>query len=87
MNQAKVMVGYTDSTTLRGRFNWTFELDQELGVPEAQFPSDKSLGVWEWWYDEAEQNGVVRLYTRVSKGYPCATWFLFWRRVHVVSWS
>ena len=70
MNQAKVMVGYTDSTTLRGRFNWTFELDQELGVPEAQFPSDKSLGVWEWWYDEAEQKGVVRLYTRVSKEYP-----------------
>jgi hypothetical protein len=34
MNQAKVMVGYTDGTdpSMTGRFNWTFELDSNLAV-------------------------------------------------------
>merc|ERR1712228_225900 len=70
MNQAKVMVGYTDPVTLHGKFNWTFELDQDLAVPEKDFPMEKSLGVWEWWYNEEDQKGFVRLYTRVSKAYP-----------------
>lgn len=70
MNQGKVMVEYTDPATLHGRFNWTFELDQDLSVAEADFPHDKSLGVWEWWYDDQEQKGFVRVLTRVSDLYP-----------------
>ena len=70
MNQAKVMVGYTDPSdpSLHGKFNWTFELDANLDVPEENFPHDKSLGVWEWWVDD-EGKGVVRVYQRVSARY------------------
>jgi hypothetical protein len=83
MNQPKVMVGYTDPSdpSLRGRFNWTFELDADLAVPEADFPLSKSLGIWEWIADptsrvsssgektEKGHRGMVRIYQRVSKMY------------------
>jgi hypothetical protein len=39
-------------------------------MAEGDFPRDKSLGVWEWWWDERQQKGFTRLYTRVSKEYP-----------------
>ena len=67
-NQGKVMVEYTDPADpgLAGGFNWTFELDADLAVPEAEFPIDKSLGVFSWRYDEARGSGVVRMYQRVS---------------------
>ena len=64
------MVRYTDpadhDSALAGGFNWTFELDADLAVPEADFPMDKSLGVFSWRYDEARGSGVVRMYQRVS---------------------
>ena len=60
MNQAKVMVDYTQPTTLHGRFNWTYDLDSDLAVGEGSFPLDRSLGVWEWWYDEKRQKGLTR---------------------------
>ena len=71
MNQAKVLVGYTDpsDTRLKGRFNWTFQLDADLAVAEADFPMDTDLGVWEWWVDESSGKGVVRVYQRVSQQY------------------
>lgn len=70
-NQGKVMVLYTDPTDpkLAGGFNWTFELDADLAVPEAEFPMDRSLGIFSWEYDEARGAGVVRMYQRVSAQY------------------
>lgn len=70
-NQPKVLVAYTDPNdpSLRGGFNFTFELDQDLALSEAAFPKSASLGVWEWWWDEAKQSGVVRVYQRVSERY------------------
>ena len=58
------MVGFTDPAdpTLHGNFNFTFELDQDLAVPEHAFPMDKSLGVWEWWVDQETGQGTVRVY-------------------------
>ena len=72
MNQAKVMTAFTDASSpeLIGSFNWTFELDADLTVPEAKFPKDKSLGVWSWRFDKASQKGIVRMYQRVSELYP-----------------
>ena len=78
MNQPKVMVGYTDpkDPNLRGRFNWTFELDADLSVSEADFPASQSLGIWEWMVapsesigDKVAHRGMVRIYQRVSKMY------------------
>eukprot|EP00756_Hemistasia_phaeocysticola_P053805 Hpha_TRINITY_DN29757_c0_g1::TRINITY_DN29757_c0_g1_i1::g.2522::m.2522 len=71
MNQAQVLVGYTDpgDPQLVGRFNWSFELEEDLAVPETTFPMNKSLGVWEWRQDPQSQRGIVRVYQRVSAQY------------------
>ncbi len=72
MNQGKVMVALADGADpeLVGAFNWTFELDADLAVPEADFPADQSLGVWSWRYDATQGKGIVRVYQRVSARYP-----------------
>jgi hypothetical protein len=63
MNQAKVLVGLTDPSDpeLIGRFNWTFELQADLSVPEQEFPKNQSLGIWEWRYDTVLKKGIVRV--------------------------
>ena len=75
MNQAKVMTALTDPAAdplrQRGSFNWTFELDADLAVPEEHFPANKSLGIWSWERDAARGGrGRVRVYQRVSALYP-----------------
>eukprot|EP00937_MAST-01D_sp_MAST-1D-sp2_P003702 g3702.t1 len=72
MNQPKAMVALTagGDPLLAGSFNWTFELELDLGVGERAFPANASLGVWSWRYDAARRGGVVRLYQRVSRRYP-----------------
>jgi hypothetical protein len=70
MNQAKVMHEWTDALSLRGRFNWTYELELPLDVPFEEFPSNASFFEWEWWYDKDKGKGFTRLYTRISNQYP-----------------
>ena len=87
MNQAKVMVDFTDPSDpfLRGSFNWTFELELDLAVPESEFPKNASLGIWSWermpsgsgatttavtTTPTARGQGITRLYQRVSQRYP-----------------
>ena len=72
MNQPKVLVHFTDpkDPSLRGSFNWTFELDSDLAVTESDFPLNRSLGKTEWWVDDASGQGVVRVFQRVSALYP-----------------
>ena len=48
MNQARVSHAWTDAATLRGSFNFTYELQYPLDVAFEDFPKDASLGVWEW---------------------------------------
>ena len=70
MNSGKTMIKYTDPADpqLRGGFNWTFELDEDLAVAEADFPATSSLGILEWSADKAGK-GLVRVYQRVSEKY------------------
>jgi hypothetical protein len=72
MNQPKVMTSFTDPTSddLYGSFNWTFELNSDLTVPEKEFSTNKSLGVWSWKYDNHRNKSIVRVYQRVSLLYP-----------------
>ena len=53
MNQPKVLVHLTQpgDPNLRGSFNWTFELDANLAVPQSDFPRNRSWGKAEWWRD------------------------------------
>ena len=72
MNQPKVLVELTqpDDPYLRGSFNWTFEYDANLAVPEHDFPSNQSWGKAEWWRDNETGIGHVRLYSQTSLMYP-----------------
>jgi len=70
MNQAKVMHSWTDPSSLKGHFNFTYELQLPLDVAFADFPRNASLGVWEWWWDERMAKGFTRIYLRVSNLYP-----------------
>jgi hypothetical protein len=46
MNNPKVLVQLTQAGDphLRGSFNWTFEYDADLAVPESDFPRNRSWG-------------------------------------------
>jgi hypothetical protein len=37
--------------------------------PQADFPANRSLGIFEWWFDTEKQKGIVRVYQRVSPMY------------------
>ena len=72
MNQPKVMTTFTDPTSndLHGSFNWTFELNSDLTLPEQEFGANNSLGIWSWKYDTHLNKAIVRVYQRVSLLYP-----------------
>jgi len=70
MNQAKVLHEWTDPLTMRGHFNWTYDLQYPLDVAIDAFPANATLGEWEWWYDKEKRKGFVRLYLRVNEQYP-----------------
>ena len=72
MNNPKVLVQLTQpgDPHLRGSFNWTFEYDADLAVPEHDFPRNSSWGKAEWWRDAATGVGHVRLFSQTSPMYP-----------------
>ena len=72
MNQPQVLVRLTrpDDPHLRGSFNWTFEYDADLALPEPDFPHDRSWGKAEWWRDSTTGVGHVRLFSQTSTMYP-----------------
>lgn len=72
MNQPKVLVYLTqpDDPNLRGSFNWTFEYDANLAVPQSDFPRNQSWGTAEWWRDSETGIGHVRLFSQTSEMYP-----------------
>ena len=72
MNQPKVLVHLTqpEDPSLRGSFNWTFEYDADLAVPQSDFPRDRSWGKAEWWRDSETGIGHVRLFSQTSAMYP-----------------
>ena len=72
MNQPKVLVHLTqpEDPNLRGSFNWTFELDANLEVPQSDFPLNRSWGKAEWWRDNETGIGHVRLFSQTSAMYP-----------------
>ena len=72
MNQPKVLVHLTqpEDPSLRGSFNWTFEYDADLAVPQSDFPRNRSWGKAEWWRDSKTGIGHVRLFSQTSSMYP-----------------
>ena len=72
MNQPKVLVHLTqpEDPSLRGSFNWTFELDANLAVPQSDFPRNRSWGKAEWWRDSETGIGHVRIFSQTSSIYP-----------------